>query len=566
MDRITKGMLEEFVKENSLSNFDEATAFEHFTGALLVAEHYSESFSSDDIHIGAGGDTGIDSIAILINGALITDIEEIDELLRVNGYLDVSFIFVQSERSQNFDMQKLGHFGFGVSDLFSERPTLPHNEKIELKFQIANELFSKSSKFKRGNPKIFLYYITTGKWGEDTNLNSRRESVITELSDLSLFSDVKFECKGAKELHSLYRNSKNAIQREIIFPNKTALPDLSGVEQAYIGYLDATEYLKLIQNENKEIISSLFYDNVRHWQAWNPVNKEIRATIEDSSKKEYFPLLNNGVTIVAKALTPTGNKLTIEDYQIVNGCQTSHVLHELNDSLDNTIHVPVRIIATKEPEIKNSIIKATNRQTEVSDDQLIALSDFPRKLEDFFPSYDKKNPLFYERRSKQYDPISGIEKVRIITMPNMIRAFAAIFLELPHSTTRNYASLLKMLGEQIFNDEHRLEMYYFSALAYYRIEFLFRSQAIEPKLKPARFHILLAVRLIMNKSQLPRKNSREMERYCLPLIKDLSDETKYKRYFNAAVQKVESVAAGNFHRDNIRTEAFTTNLINEIGT
>jgi hypothetical protein len=34
-------------------------------------------------------------------------------------------------------------------------------------------------------------------------------------------------------------------------------------------------------------------------------------------------LMNNGVTIIARHLQPTGNRFHIEDFQIVNGCQTS---------------------------------------------------------------------------------------------------------------------------------------------------------------------------------------------------------------------------------------------------
>jgi hypothetical protein len=73
---------------------------------------------------------------------------------------------------------------------------------------------------------------------------------------------------------------------------------------------------------SEEVLSSIFYDNVRHWQEWNAVNREIKNTLESPNKK-LLPLLNNGVTIVAKRVNPTGDKFLIEDYQIVNGCQTS---------------------------------------------------------------------------------------------------------------------------------------------------------------------------------------------------------------------------------------------------
>ncbi len=327
MDRITKSMLNEFIKENALEALPEDESFENFTGYLTTTEHYTESFSSLDINVGSGNDTGIDCISIIINGSLVNDIEEINDLIDVNGYLDVAFVFVQAERSSSFDMQKIGQFGFGVVDFFSEHSTLKHNSEVYLKYCIMNEVYNNSNKFKKGNPKIFFYYITTGKWVGDQNLEARKKSVVADLEAVSLFSEVSFECFGSDQIHNLYHKSKNTIAREIDFPNKTALPDFHGVEQAYIGYLKATDYMKLIHNENNEILSSVFYDNVRHWESWNNVNKEIKHTILDYNQKQYFPLLNNGITIVARSIQATGNKLLLEDYQIVNGCQTSHVLH-----------------------------------------------------------------------------------------------------------------------------------------------------------------------------------------------------------------------------------------------
>ena len=335
---------------------------------------------------------------------------------------------------------------------------------------------------------------------------------------------------------------------------------MPGVEQAYIGVLPAPEFLKLIQNENEEVLTSIFYDNVRDWQEWNSVNKEIRATLQDTSNQIYFPLLNNGVTIVAKRVAQTANKFVIEDYQIVNGCQTSYVLHETRASLNASVYVPIRLIATEDPEIRNAIIIATNRQTQVAEDQLLALSDFTKSLEVFFPTFDGKKKLYYERRSRQYNAAEGVEKVRVLDTRTLVRAFASIFLEVPHRTTRNYKALLKTVGTDIFNKEHKLEPYYVAGYANYRLEFLFRNQLMSSDLKPARYHLLLAFRLLYSAVQLPRLNSHEMVRYCNGLMDALWDDDRSKALFDDAASHVRAVAGGNLHRDNIRTEPFTVSL------
>lgn len=557
MDRITKSLLQDFVKQNTLEGLPEETAFEHFTGYLVSSTHYTENFSSEDIHVGAGGDCGIDSIAIIINGSLITEPEEIEDLAETNGYLDVTFIFNQAERSSSFETAKIGQFGFGVNDFFSATPSLPQNDDIKAKYKIANEIFSRSSKFKKGNPQCFLYYTTTGKWSGDTNLNVRKQAVVSDLQSLNLFRKAEFEFVDAEKIQTLFRQSKNAISTEINFPQRTVLPDLPGIEQSYLGLLNSTEYLKLIQNTNEEVITSIFYDNVRHWQEWNPVNKEIKETLESSSQKIYFPLLNNGVTIIAKKINPTGNKFVVEDYQIVNGCQTSYVIYESRQHLSPDVLIPIRLIATENSEIRNSIIKATNRQTEVTEEQLFALSDFPKKLENYFPTFDGFKKLYYERRSRQYNSEEDVEKVRVINMTTLVRAYASMFLGFPHRTTRNYKALLRSIGNEIFNKEHKLEMYYVSAYAYYKLEYLFRSGAINSALKPARYHLIYLFRSLVNNTALPRPNSNEMARYCQTIMDALWDENVAKTKFVEAANLITQTAGNNLHRDNIRTEPFT---------
>lgn len=274
--------------------------------------------------------------------------------------------------------------------------------------------------------------------------------------------------------------------------------------------------------------------------------------------------MNNGVTIVARNVRLTGNRFTLEDYQIVNGCQTSYVLHECGAILDNSVYVPIRLIATHNDDVKNAIIKATNRQTQVTEEQLFALWDFPKRLEVYFQSFDGKKKLYYERRSRQYNAVEHIEKVRVVNMTTLVRAFASIFLERPHRTTRNYKALLKSVGSEIFGKDHKLEPYYLSAFANYRLEYLFRNQILSADLKPARYHILLAFRMLQDPSPLPSFNSHEMARYCERLFEVFWDDAKFREPFERAATEVRAVAQGNLHRDNIRTETFTTKLVEHI--
>jgi len=90
VDRITKSLLDEFIADNSLDTLTEEVAFEHFCGYLVTSNYYGESFQTEDIHVGSGGDAGIDCIAIIVNGCLISDPEEIEDLATNSSYLDAT--------------------------------------------------------------------------------------------------------------------------------------------------------------------------------------------------------------------------------------------------------------------------------------------------------------------------------------------------------------------------------------------------------------------------------------------------------------------------------------------
>ena len=184
----------------------------------------------------------------------------------------------------------------------------------------------------------------------------------------------------------------------------------------------------------------------------------------------------------------------------------------------------------------------------------------PKKMEIFFGSFPDGQKLYYERRSHQYDSLP-IERTRIVTPANLIRAFAAMFLAEPHATTRSYSALADKVGTDIFADSHRLEPYYVAAYTLYRLEYLFRNQRLAPEYKPARFHILLAARLLANKSPLPKINANEMEKYCKVITDRLWDSGKADKLIERAALAVETVAGGNFNRDNIRTQPFTDKVV-----
>ena len=203
MDKITLSLLTEFSGEFGIDDETEPERFEQFAAWLVVRRHFTEStFLPSDLHTGGPNDTGIDAIGVIVNNNLVTDVDSVEELLEQNGFLDVTFVFIQAERSSHFDGAKIGNFGYGVRDFFGETQ-LPRNEAIKGYDEIMSAIYARAGKFKPGNPACHMYYVTTGSWQEDNNLTGRISTETSLLEDTNLFNNVEFVPVGAVEIQRL---------------------------------------------------------------------------------------------------------------------------------------------------------------------------------------------------------------------------------------------------------------------------------------------------------------------------------------------------------------------------
>ncbi|MEA5536694.1 AIPR family protein [Crocosphaera sp. XPORK-15E] len=565
MDRITEALLKTFKDEQSLEqNIDESVLFEHFANYCIVSKEYNDSFSLDDIHVGGGQDQSIDGIAIIANGNLISSYQEIEDLSQSNKYLDVSFILIQSKRSGNFDFGDIAKFLLGSKDFFDSRNNRLNNNKIENKTEIKEYIYNKCALFKNTNPICKLYYVTTGKWVEDPTLNNKIKSLKETIEDLNIFSVVDFIAIDAKALQTLYRSANNKIAKQINFEKYLPLPQIKNVGEAYIGILSAKEYLKLITDDLGNIIKGLFYDNIRDFQGDdNDVNEEIAETVKSNNEHDAFVLYNNGITIVTETCNLSGTIMTIEDYQIVNGCQTSYVLYHNRDLITDSLCIPIKIIRLKNSEIKNHIIKSNNRQTPVSIEQLKAI-EFQKQLEEYYKALPEDRRLYYERRSKQYHGENGIEKIRIVDVTLQMRCFASMFLEQAHNAGRYRTNLLKEIQSKIFQSSHHPIGYYVSCYGLFQLNSLFRKNKIDSKYKPFKYHLLNIFRIQVSGFNKPDLTANQFVKYCEKMEKNLTNEESCVEAFIKSTDIIDQVINDKYEGEYDRAIAKTVSFSNAI--
>jgi len=376
---------------------------------------------------------------------------------------------------------------------------------------------------------------------------------LKNIRDQRVFNKIDFYFVDYNDLQSDYKKIGQKISRTFTFSQRTLIPDIENVKEAYIGVIPATTVIDLIE-EDSELISSIFYDNVRDFQGLNKINQEIKNTILDDKLKYAFSVLNNGITIIAEKLLPSRDNVTITNYQIINGLQTSRVILDSKEFINDKIFVTLKLIVTEDENLISKIIRSTNRQTEVKEEDLLAYSDFQKKLEDFFRTFNDPDKLFYERRSKQYNGTTVDGKL-IIDKSTLIKTMGSFYFLKPQLATRYFGALFNEFGKQLFKDSHKLYPYYTAAIIYNKLENKFRTNEIDRKYKKIRYFILMMLRLEYS-LDLPKFESSKIDKFCTDLISHFNIKDNFDKKLQNIINKIDSL-----HLDLNSTELSKSNKL-----
>ena len=566
MNKIVNGLLNDFKIAHKIDpSWEESKIFENFAAYLIIGSISETTSTTSHTVVGGNAQPAVDVIGIIVNGNLIENEDEIETFISINNYLDVDFIFAQAKTSEGFEIGVLGELGEFANTFIEDDSCDTDTEHVARLRSIKNAIYDESKHFKRRNPNCYIYYMTTGiKPESDIHFNHKISKIKKTFLDNASTLECNVQLIGAKEIQELKRLMDNSIAREIIFNRKVSLPLTPGIDEAYIGVVSAPVFISLLEGHGGNMLSSIFYDNVRDWQGDNLVNSGIATTLKNKSSKTRFVFMNNGITIIAKKIRSTGDKILLEDYQIVNGCQTSNVLWSNKSELDESVLVPLRIVATTDEAVVMDIIRATNSQTEVTASQLLAATDFQKQLERYF---EVQSPisLHYERRSKQFSS-SPIDRTEILTPISLMKAYASIILEEPHKTTRDFQSIMSKAGSSIFGKKHKIELYYMAALTQYWLDQLLRKSIIDRSLTVARFQILLAFRLLNEPEGMPPVESNKAKKWALDLASKLKDQQSAETGLVEASRLVESLIGSRNKRDAVRSGSFTDEVILKVKT
>ncbi|WP_051461033.1 AIPR family protein [Ruminiclostridium josui] len=536
--------LKKFVNNFNIIESADGVAFEKFVNSNILMSHQPDIFTGDAemldiITVGGHNDMGIDGLAIKVNGLFVKNIDDVEDIVKRFRKANIEIIFIQSKYKAFFDKGEFNNFIAGVRDFLNDIQLQPMNEKIKSMLEIKDYILSDDIIIMwEKNPAIRLYYVTMGKWNESPHQLGLAKQFENDIMERNTFELLGIHFIDSELLKKICDSNENKFEIALNTIDTMPLPFVEDVDNSCIALCNGSEYLKLLTSDDGLIRKTLFDDNVRDYQGDTGINNEMESTIFADPNK--FVLLNNGLTIVCDEYTTSNRKIIVKNPQVVNGCQTSHVLFDANRkgyNIDN-VALTIKFIATKKLDITNQIVRGTNRQNIVYDVAFETTKQFHKDLEEFFNDYSISNvKLYYERRARQYQHNPMIKQNQKTNMRAIIQGFVGMFLCNPEVAHRHESRLITEYQNKVFLDNHSKLPYYITALTYYNLEDLYLKNKLDKKLFYAYKHHLAMIFREVVAGQCPDINAtKAIDDYCSVIQETLKSEYKTEINFIKAVE------------------------------
>ncbi|MCB9063487.1 MAG: AIPR family protein [Halobacteriovoraceae bacterium] len=289
-----------------------------------------------------------------------------------SGEIYIFQSFLPKSAGKGTGDSKLKEF-MGVKEWFKNEETVQKLINSSANSDLKNILQENDvdKKIASGDYKVMYVFVTA----TEPDYNSDEFNTV---SDVEIFDLKKMS------LRHLYIAKEGGVKgkKSLLVINGFTF-DLADEEKMSGLYLiSAVEILKLDGVSD----GSIFSKNVRLSLRRSRINQAIEDTI--SAEPSNFPVYNNGITIVCDRFIQKDNNIELENYAIVNGCQTTTTLYN-SENLEN-VAVVVKIIQTNnDNNLERNITVNSNNQNAIS------LSDL------------KSDDITQKRISKEFQELSS---------------------------------------------------------------------------------------------------------------------------------------------------------------
>lgn len=551
MHIILKNHVEELARDFEYEELGVPKQFERFCNYTVVSKSYFGRFSPAIVTTDED-DASIDGLAVIVDGDLITTVEDAKEVFKTHKTnLPVEVVFAQVKSGEQFRKEEIANFKLGLEDFLSLDPKLPNGKFNTEAIQILKVVLANLRKIRNRRPNCHVYYCTSGVYSAEREIQASFSIIERYLAETEFFNTIAVTPLGRSELIRLYAELSEKNEAKLQLIDYFGMPAMPGIPQSYVAIVNARRFVEaLIEDSEGNLRESVFEENVRSFLGnKNDVNAAIQETLKTPEKKSLFSVLNNGITIVAPELTLTPNtkELHLANYQIINGCQTSSTLQENKLLLTESVNVVAKFIESPENDASSDIISATNSQSDIPKEAFFGLRNKAKLVQKYFKAQNAEvgieNHVHFERRQGEYKH-AGFQSTRIFDVREVARCYAAMFLDLPHNAARYVATIFSASGDSLFREEDHESYYYAACLALYKYQALINGRKIGAhNYIKARWHVIQLFKwLCVGSMDTPASNSKKAEAYALKLICALNSDSKsYVKTFERCQKIIDDV-------------------------
>lgn len=438
------------------------TAFEIFSIAAITERPFQEVYDDIQIRPRLNGDNNLTGKDGGIDGAVFVE---------QGGYY--TLMVFQCKNSQSLKANQLDKFRHDVDDVFIYGIDKLHSELLQPKINEYQQL-SKDGFI----VEIKYYFIYAGS-NQDPNYAANNNIY------LAYHKPDEYEIWDAEAIYQKISQliKAQAKRKDIKFIFNPQISNIvisdrqgQGLYTYSVGNvraanfrIEANELCSLVEQElaANNTYEFLFSDNIRSFLGFKVrPNQRMKGTLTNPDSAIYFPLLNNGVTIICERMeipaTLQSGKYILPAHNpiIVNGLQTTRVIYEVLkesrkkgiDSLRN-VFVNVRLYETSDIEIVEKITDATNTQTPISYKDKVSNKDFNLYAKEIFANHGiayitKRGEVFSNHLSKQLK--STIES------DTLLRFWYSTFYEQPETAKNSVYEVMETIFDAANNDVHPL--------------------------------------------------------------------------------------------------------------
>jgi hypothetical protein len=564
MHRIIGAHLNSFVESNGFQQLEESVQFELFSNFTILSSRISTGFDLEDVTTGEGDD-GTDGLAIIIDEEIVVSDEDAKTIFKKpRKNHDVEVVFIQAKSGESFDLGEFLKFEKSVLRFINSDKYKVNDETQMNVHSIFDVVLKNVPKIKDGKPSLTARFITTGIYQLPSALESAKKEFIKQINNLGYFNKVDVEFVGRDELTSLWVSTYSGTSAELPMFSNAPLPPISGINEAYLAVVKAKDFVdRLLINNDGSLRSHVFEENVRSFLGNdNLVNQSITDTLSRKDSASRFPVLNNGITVVSSDVRIQNNNVHLENYQIINGCQTSNVLYENRNRLDDSIMVNIKLIETQNEDVFSELVRATNSQSRVEETQFISLRPIVKRIEQYFNTFEGEDSrLYFERRDRQYVG-RDIAVIKTFSVNVAAKCVASMFLQRPELAYRYPKRMYELLTEEIFSEDTKESVFYAACLSLYRLHLLVASADIPQNMKKFKWHLLVLVRSIIAGKDVPHLNARKMDTYCKKITTAFSKRQTALVPFKDAVEIILSM--GVVTEDRLKQRATLDEMLEKI--